>query len=159
VNRNALKQFLKKMKFTLTIDEALASKTCMTVFNAYCANIVQDQKSTKPVESLVTKKEKRPRTFLSKTGNRSSATQHESYEAIKTDLGERQLLVLQFVKDNPGYSRAELTALINRSGTPIRHSSVTGRCSELLSFGLIKKAGIKFDETTKRNVEILEAAA
>ena len=117
VNRNALKAFLKKMKFTLTIDEALASESCMTVFNAYCANVVQDQKSTKSISSLVTKKEQRPSTFLSKTGNRSSATQNDSYQAIKLDLGERQLLVLQFVKENPGRSRAELTFMINNSGT------------------------------------------
>lgn len=155
VNRNALEQFLKKMKFTLTVDEALKSESCMLVFNAYCKNVLAEQQSIKPVESLATINENIPRSFLSKTGYRSSTTQHESYVAVKEDLGERQLLVLEFIKNNPEKTRSELTALINASGTPIKHSSVTGRCSELLNYGLIKIVGTTFDHVTKRNVQTL----
>lgn len=133
-NRKAVAQFLKKMMFTLTVDEALQNESCMIVFKAYSKNLASAKLASK------------------------STTQRESYEAIKEDLGERQQLVLDVIKSNPGSSRAELTTLINGGGTPIRHSSVTGRCRELLDYGLIKKLGTKFDPITQRNVETLEAA-
>lgn len=157
IDRNALKQFLKKMRFTLTLEEALKSESCMNVFRAYQENILAEQTTVKQVTSLVTIKEGRPRTFKSKTGKRSSATQHDSYQTLKSDLGKKQLLVLNAIENNPGKSRSEITTILNSSGTTIKHSSVTGRCRELLDFGYIRKVGITWDPITKRNVETLAA--
>ena len=70
----------------------------------------------------------------------------------KTKVGKMQSEVLNFVKENPGCTRFEITDALG-----FRHSSVVGRVNELINKDLVYTDGEKLDKDTKRMVEQLFA--
>ena len=78
-----------------------------------------------------------------------SRTRNESFYAL-SDLSSLHSKVLDALKNNGPLTRGELSEL-----TGIRLSSIFGRANELLESKLIEGFGTKFDENTRRNVQVL----
>jgi len=80
-------------------------------------------------------------------------TSIQSYHAFsEKDIGDRQLLVLNCLKENGPMSNRMLAEHLHR---PV--NTVTGRCFELRSMGTVAECGRAFDFITKRNVIVWKA--
>jgi len=79
-----------------------------------------------------------------------SATKNESFERIKAQLGEKQRIVLTAILLHHPITRAELA-----KHTGLRLSSVCGRVNELIKKGYVIVQGVKHDDQTDRNVDLL----
>lgn len=77
------------------------------------------------------------------------ATSKESFKQV--NIIRTQKLVMEQFKNHPFLTRRELVLL-----TGLAMCSVTGRVNELINEkGFLETAGTKWDETTKRNVELI----
>jgi hypothetical protein len=77
-------------------------------------------------------------------------TSIDSYFAFsEKEIGDRQLLVLNCLKENGPMSNRMIAERLHR---PV--NTVTGRCFELRSMGMVAECGRAFDFTTKRYVII-----
>lgn len=70
----------------------------------------------------------------------------------QTKVGKMQAEILNFIKENPGCTRFEITDALG-----FRHSSTVGRVNELIKKDLVYTDGEKLDKDTKRMVEQLFA--
>jgi DNA-binding MarR family transcriptional regulator len=76
-------------------------------------------------------------------------TSIDSYMDLRTDaeIGEKQLLVLAYIRDHPGCSDREIS-----DGVNMRISSETARRNELMAMRLIEELGKEKDIITNRMV-------
>ena len=78
------------------------------------------------------------------------STKLDSLFATETTTSKRQEEIVCALLMRQPLTRAELADLLG-----LRLSSVCGRVNELLKAGRVVVAGTKFDEETKRNVELI----
>lgn len=78
-------------------------------------------------------------------------TKAASYNSLR-NISEKHKQILEVLKKHPGVSRREIAMILD---WPINR--VTPRVKELQNANQIKTVGTKWDQTTERHVEILEA--
>jgi DNA-binding MarR family transcriptional regulator len=74
-------------------------------------------------------------------------TSLEAYHVIEPELNERQHLILDTIKQNPGISNHELSQFLG-----LEINSITPRVKELRDKGLVVCCGTKKDTCTGMNV-------
>lgn len=75
------------------------------------------------------------------------STSLEAYHILEPILGERQHLVFDTIKQNPGISNHELSQFLG-----LEINSITPRVKELRDKGLVVCCGTKKDSSTGMNV-------
>ena len=86
--------------------------------------------------------------------NITKTTRNESFNKVNKTLGERQLMVLEFLKEDGEQTARELAIEMWKDGniiTPERNM-VHPRLNELVKLGLVKVTGRKMDEDMNRMV-------
>ena len=144
-SNNFLKSFSLFMKFynqistngPINVEDALKNATILAVFYKTTQSIHASHGDL-CVELSVTKQ--------------GSSTRSESLS--KLNVHSLQGIVLDYIRKNPDQTRAEIGTALK-----MRHSSLTGRTSELLSQNSISVSGTVFDATTNRRVQTLRAVA
>ena len=95
---------------------------------------------------------------MNNMSNITKTTRKESFNKVNKTLGERQLMVLEFLKEDGEQTTRELAMnLWNRGHIPTpERNMVHPRLNELVKLGLVKVTGKKLDSDMGRFVATYE---